>query len=194
MRHCRSHRHTALVPKSADKPVGRRAQRAVPFDQRDLADVFAFIHQHLSVRHRKLCLKRLGRGLIFNNADDIGCDRVRALWSCNHKVSRLTRLTHIHSATRVIRPVVMRTIHETFAILGNRHTPRDDMLNRQACQIRSQDHIGPTSGGQRPQLAFQTKVGRGVQRRHLQSDNRITPTGYRMAHHTVHVSIVNQSA
>ncbi len=71
MRHGRGHRHLALVAKARDEAVHNIAGRPVPFDQRDLADVICLIALHNSVYHRQIGGQRLGRGLIFDHADDL---------------------------------------------------------------------------------------------------------------------------
>ena len=88
----------------------------------------------------------------------------------------------------------MRAVYQTRAILCHDLPPRDHRLDGECLEVRGQDHIGPPPGRQRPDLAFQPKVGRGVDRRHLQRDQRVAAAVDGMAHHAVHMTVIHQGA
>ena len=65
--------------KAADEAVGHAAGGFVPFDQGDLADIVGAVHLHQAILDGQFAFQGAGGGLVFDDADDAGCDCVR-IW------------------------------------------------------------------------------------------------------------------
>ena len=190
MRHGRGHGHLAGVSEPRDQCVDDAAGSSVPFDQSDLARIALCLDP--AIADRKTTAQSLGRGLIFDDADDPGGDFVRSGRGGNVEVRVGQGLAHVDGVAGSIGPIKMRTVDDQLAALGDRSAQRDDPFDRKRREVRRQDDIRPSPRSDRAKFAFQAKVRRRVDRAHLQRHQRIAAAGDGMTKNAIHVAIVHQ--
>ena len=117
MRDRRGNSHSALIPKARHKRIGHRPGAPVPFDQRNLTNVFIGFHQ--PVDHRQIGVQRFCRGLILHNTNNFCSYCLRLFRRGDFKIGLCQNLTEVHGIFRRFRPLIMRTICGQLTVFGN---------------------------------------------------------------------------
>ena len=86
----------------------------------------------------------------------------------------------------------MRAIDLADTVPGHYLPARHDQFDGQRLQIGRQDHVGAAPRREGADFPLETEVGGGIDRRHLERDQRIAAAVDGMADHAVHMAFVDE--
>jgi hypothetical protein len=190
MRYGGGHGHLPRVAEAGYQRVHDAACGAVPLDQSDLGHIA--VGGDAALGHGQFELERACRGLVLDDADDVGGDGIGAYRGGDGKVFCLQIAGHVNGFARVFGPVVVGAVHEAFTTFGYDHATGDNRLDGECFEIRGQDDVGPPARGQGADFTLQPEVGSGIDRCHLQRHQRITAAVDGVANDTVHMAVIDQ--
>ena len=188
------HRAGHVVAETGDEAVHDRAGAAMAFDEGDLADVGVTVHRDDAVLDGQIGFERLGGRLVLDNADHAGADCVRSIGGLDVEICRGEGSAHVDALPRLVRPREIRFGSEHLAV------PRDDLATRdhgfdgEGPQVGGQHAVGAAAGRDGAEVALHAEMGGGVDRGHLERDQRVEAAFDGVAHDAVHVAVVDERA
>ena len=119
--------------------------------------------------------------------------RLCHIWCCcNLKIRSAHGFSKINRVFGPLWPFIMRALGQNLAMFGKFLAARKHHFNRQGNKIRRQDKISPAPRSNTAQFAFKPEMCGGINRRHLQRDQRLAAAVNCVAHHPIHMPLIDQ--
>ena len=184
-----------LKPKPVTKPLTTPPVPFVPFNQSDMCYIKPCVNLDQAIFDRQHAFFGAGGRLIFDDANRANFDRfVAIVGRSNGEIFGFQRSTEIDCVFGEVGVAVGGQVNFDLAFFGNDFTCRDDHFDGQLDQITADDDVGVAAGSDGANVFFDTKMFGGVERGHLNSCDGFETLGNGVAHHAVHVSVVDERA